>query len=458
MYDIIIIGAGTAGISAYKEAVKHSQNILIINDGAWDTTCARVGCMPSKVLISVANRMHEIQHTAALGLKVKASINTDDVMTHVRALRDRFTRATLKEINQWDKSHKVSGKAEFIDAQTVQVGKKTYQAKSFIIAVGSTPSFDPVWKQALGDLLITSDQVFELEQLPKRLAVIGSGVIAIELAQAMQRLGVQTTVFARSQKIGSLSSPELQTLAQQILSDELTIKFKILPESVQKFRNKVKIQYHENQQDETLIADRLLVATGRGSYLDSLKLDNIHPDYTDLKQLPVDPETKQLAQLPIFIIGDAHTQTPLQHEAAYEGKYVVQNCLNYPRLKSVKTLTPLGIVFSSPEMATAGQSYQQLKAQKIEFVTGTVNYEKQGRAIVLGKNNGAAEIYIDQASRKILGAELFVEGAEHFAHLLALMIAQQLTIDEILLQPFYHPTLEEGLRTALKHARRQLKS
>lgn len=93
MYDLIIIGAGTAGISAYKEAIKHTQNLLIINHGPWDTTCARVGCMPSKVLISSANRMHDIQHAQEVALTVDAKIDTSQIMTHVRQLRDCFALA-----------------------------------------------------------------------------------------------------------------------------------------------------------------------------------------------------------------------------------------------------------------------------------------------------------------------------------------------------------------------------
>ena len=116
----------------------------------------------------------------------------------------------------------------------------------------------------------------------------------------------------------------------------------------------------------------------------------------------------------------------------------------------------MGIVFSSPEMASVGQNYKQLKDQNIAFTTGFVSYEKQGRALVLGKNKGAIEVYIDNKSQKLLGAELFVDAAEHMAHLLAWMIDEELTLEDILDKPFYHPTLEEGLRTALKHARRQL--
>lgn len=458
MYDLIIIGAGTAGIAAYKAALKYSQNILIINDGPWDTTCARLGCMPSKVLISTANRMHEIHTASAVALTVNAKIDTSKVMQHVRQLRDRFTEATLKDVNRWEKSHKVSGKAQFINADTVQVNQTQYQAQRFIIAVGSTPNFDAQWKAELGDLLITSDQVFELDTLPKRLAVIGSGVIAIELAQAMQRLGVVTTVFARSEKVGSVSSPVLQKMAQQTLAQELDIKFKILPDHIQKFRNQVKIKYTENQQQQTLIADYVLVATGRESLLKTLDLQQIDSRFDDLKTLPIDASTKQLGNYPIFVVGDAYTQTPIQHEAAHEARLAVQNCFNFSKIKPIKTLTPLGIMFSAPEMAGVGQNFKQLSEQKIDFIIGFVSYETQGRAIVLGKNKGAIEIYVDPKTRKLLGAEFFVESAEHLAHMMAWMIGQNLTIDEILQQPFYHPTLEEGLRTALKHARRQLDS
>ncbi|CAB1218073.1 dihydrolipoyl dehydrogenase [Acinetobacter bouvetii] len=456
MYDIIIIGAGTAGISAYKEAIKHTQNILIINEGPWDTTCARVGCMPSKVLISAANRMHDIQTADKVGLSVTSKIDTSKVMQHVRTLRDHFTQATLKDVNTWKKEHKISGQAHFINSNTVSVNGKEYQAKSFIVAVGSTPTFDTQWKDALDDRLITSDQIFELEQLPQSLAVIGSGVIAIELAQAMQRLGVKTTVFARSRKVGALTSPNLQKIAQHEISQSLDIKFEILPTQVKRSKHSVSLTFQEDNQTQCIETEYLLVATGRKSYLDTLQLLNVDQEFTDLKKLPIHPKNKQLGNSPIFIVGDAHTNTPIQHEAAYEGRGAVHNCLNYPAIKSLKTLTPLSIVFSSPEMATVGQSFKQLTDTKTDFITGSISYEKQGRALVLGKNSGAVDIYIDKASRKLLGAELLVESAEHMAHLLAWMISEDLTIDEILNKPFYHPTLEEGLRSALKHARRQL--
>lgn len=456
MYDIIIIGAGTAGISAYKEAVKHTQNILIINDGPWDTTCARVGCMPSKILISSANRMHEMRQLDGLGLTAQTQIDTSQVMPHVQQLRNRFTRATLKDVDSWNLEHKLSGRAEFIDANTVQVNNRTYQAKNFILAVGTTPNIDEKLKEKLGDRLISTDEIFELEKLPESLAVIGSGVIAVELAQAMHRLGVTTHIFARSRKIGSLSSPALQQLAQDELSKELNIHFEVLPNGYRKTENGIALSYEQDGQEHHLNVDYVLSATGRKTLLNTLHLEQIDSSFNNLKNLPINPKTKQLSDYPIYIVGDAYTHTPIQHEAAHEGKYAAKNILEIGKAADLKTLAPLGIVFSSPEMATVGQSYKMLLDKKIEFVTGYIDYTKQGRAIVNAKNQGAVEVYVDIKTRRILGSELFCHEAEHLAHLLAWALDECLTIDDLLDKPYYHPTIEEGLRTALKHARRQL--
>ena len=456
MYDIIIIGAGTAGQAAYKEAIKHTSNILIVNYGSWDTTCARVGCMPSKVLISVANQLHDAQALNKVGVTTHLNLDSKKIMLHIQELRNQFTQAALKDVARWNSAHKISGQAHFVDASTIEVNQKYYQARSFILAVGSTPSFDPQWKQELGQKLITSDEVFELEQLPQSIAVIGSGVIALELAQALQRLGVKTTIFARSRRVGTLTSPILQKMAQELLSQEIDIKFEVLPDQVQNSKDGVQISYLEDGQEHCLVTDYLLVATGRHTLLGTLKLENINTQYSDLKNLHVHPETKQLAQYPIFIAGDAHSDTPIQHEATHEGRSAVLNCLNLGKINKIKNLIPLGIVFCEPEMAIVGQSFKQLESSKIPFVTGYVSYARQGRAQVLGKNYGALEIYVHTESRRILGAELLMTSAEHLAHLLCWMISEDCTLDQLLEKPFYHPTLEEGLRTALKHARRQL--
>ena len=458
MLDLIIIGAGTAGMSAYKEALKHTHNIRLINDGAWDTTCARVGCMPSKICISTANRLHDANHADHVGLNLKIEADTSRVMTHVQALRDRFTRSVIRDVDSWNPEHKISGQAKFINANTIEVNGEQLQAKSFILAVGSTSNIDQDQKQILGDRLITTDEVFELPDLPKRLAAIGSGAIAIELSQAMHNLGVEVTTFARSRKVGILSSENLQEIAQAHISQNLNILFETLPSSMSRDGDQVTIEYQDqNGQSQSIQVDYVLSATGRNSLLSTLDLHNVDAIFQEIKKLPINNDTKQLGDYPIFVVGDAYSKNPIQHVAAYTGKHVVKNCLNYPDVKALPSLSPLAIVFSNPQMAIAGQSKKELEQQNIEFITGFQSFEKQGRALTLGKNYGAIEVYIEQSTQRLLGAEMFMDSAEHLAHMLSWMIAEQVTLEDVLNRPYYHPTLEEGLRSALKHARRQLR-
>ena len=157
----------------------------------------------------------------------------------------------------------------------------------------------------------------------------------------------------------------------------------------------------------------------------------------------------QLDDLPIFIAGDVLTPHALQHEATNDGRIAGINAAHYPNTQAFERYAGLSIVFSAPQMAMAGQSYKALSAANIPFVRAEVSYNNQGRATVLDKNHGAIQLYGCPTTQRLLGAELLVTEAEHMAHLLSWAIQQQLTVPQLLAMPFYHPVLEEGLRTAL---------
>ena len=462
MYDLIIIGAGTAGISAYNQAIKHTQNLLVINAEHWDTTCARVGCMPSKVLIAAANHMHDAQHLQNMGIDAQQQLSPTRVMQHIRQLRDHFTASTLKQVASWPTHHKRHGYARFITSQTVDVNGKPYSAKAFIVATGSTPRIDPAWQQTLGNLLLTTDNVFELNELPHSMAVIGSGVIALELAQAFSRLGVTVDVFARSQRIGALTHPDLQAQAQALfskalLSQELNIYWQTVPHAVARSDHQAILDFEWQGQAQQKQYDAVLYATGRIPNLAQLGLAHVDATFADVSHLPIDPITAQLGQHPIYVVGDAHSTHPVQHEAARAGKMAARNALKIDALSEpVYTPVALNIVFSEPQQAIVGLSHAQLLQAGVPFVTGVADFTKQGRALVIQKNFGALQVYVDAATGTLLGAELLCSDAEHLAHLLAWAIQDGLNIEQLLQKPFYHPTVTEALRTALKHARRQM--
>ena len=456
VYDVVIIGAGTAGQTAYSQAIKYSNNILVINDGKWDTTCARVGCMPSKLLIEAAKRAHKSHTADEFGIHNTTQIDGAQVMQRVQQKRDYFAGHAQAVVDAWPSAHKLQGRASFVDANTLKVGEQLIHTKATVIATGSTPVVPDGWYEKLQGKLLTSDSVFELPTLPKSLGVIGTGAIGIELAQAFARLGVQVHVFARKNLLGGLSSPELRQQATDLIAQDLNLISNSAVQDVALVGDNVQITHSVNNQAATLDVEYILYATGRSANLAGLNLQGIASKYTGKLTPYINEQTRQLDQLPIFVAGDVAESRALQHEAAYAGRVAGMNAARYPHIEALKPYTPLGIVFSDPQMATAGQGYEQLTNSDIEFRSSSVSFQRQGRATVMAENKGGIQLYGCPTSRKLLGAELLTTEAEHMAHLLAWSIQQGMTVDQLLTMPFYHPVLEEGLRSAITRLKREL--
>lgn len=453
-YDVVIIGAGTAGQTAYQQAIKHTDNILVVNHGYWNTTCARVGCMPSKLLATAAKIAHKSTHARVFGIQNQTIIDGKAVMQRVQHERDFFAGAAQQAVDQWPTAHKLQGKAAFIDANTLQVGQQIIHSKSTVIATGSTPMIPDGWQQLLGDRLLTSDNAFELPDLPKSMAVYGTGAIGLELAQAFARLGVKVYLFGRQPLVGGLSHPDLRQQATDLLGDGMQLCLGSPIDQVERVNDQVCIHYQQKQ--HTVMVDYLLCALGRTANLTDLQLTQIDHKYASLDETWINPSTRQLDDLPIFIAGDVASSRAIQHEAAYAGRIAGSNAAQYPKTQAQPVYAALNIVFTDPQMATIGQSHKQLLASNTPFKTGSVSFQKQGRARVIAENHGALYLFGCPQTKTLLGAEMLGPDAEHIAHLLAWAMQQQLTIAEILRMPFYHPTIEEGVRTALVRLAREL--
>ena len=189
--DVAIIGAGTSGMRAYREVRKVTDSVLLIEGHQYGTTCARVGCMPSKLLIAAAEAAHFGQHTAPFGVTYDApKIDGKAVMKRVRAERDRFTGFVIEAVEAWPAEHRLMGSAAFLSDHVLQVGDVEVEAERIVIATGSRPHILPDF-QEFGDRLIVNDDVFSWDDLPGSVAVFGAGVIGLELGQALHRLGVK---------------------------------------------------------------------------------------------------------------------------------------------------------------------------------------------------------------------------------------------------------------------------
>lgn len=454
--DVAIIGAGTAGLSARREAKKAGASVLMIDPGPFGTTCARVGCMPSKLLIAAAEIAHEAGRGAPFGVHAESvRIDGRAVMARVQRERDRFVGFVLDAIEgARAEDELLEGRAEVAgprrlrvrtasDAEPVEV-----EFGSLVIATGTTPFVPPPFR-GLDRRMVTNEGVFELEDLPESLLVVGLGVIGLELGQAFHRLGVRTTLIGIGGQVGPITDPDVLATAKAVFSEELDLHPDYELQEVLQEEDGVRLRFVDSAgraRDERFA--QVLMAAGRRSTLAELGVERLGVERDEAEGWPIDPDTLQLAGQPVFVAGDVNELHPLLHEAADDGRIAGGNAAGYPELRAALRRTPLAIVFSDPQIGIVGDSYDRLGS--CEAVAGEVSYEDQGRARVHGMNRGKVRIYAEKHSGRLIGAELFGPRAEHTAHLLAWAVQQNLRVDQALEMPFYHPVVEEGIRTALR--------
>lgn len=445
--DVIILGAGSAGLAALREVRKRTDHWRIVNDGPWGTTCARVGCMPSKMLIEAANAYHARRALHTFGIEGADALRVDlpAVLRRVRALRDDFVAGTLAATDAGERA--ISGHARLLDAQRVEVNGQVYTARRIIIATGSRPIVPEDWL-AFGNRILTTDTLFEQPTLGPRVAVIGLGPLGVEIAQALARLGVEVMAFATGKSVAGLSDPAINDALLARLKDEFIVNVGDKAE-LREVAGGIQV----TNGSATVVVDQVVAAMGRRPNLEHLGLDTLGVALDDKGRPPIDQCTLQVGNLPVFIAGDADGDRPLLHEAADEGHIAGLNALA-PTPRGFARRTPLAITFSQPQAAVVGQRHADLPQG--QWVGGTVDFARQGRARVAQCNHGRLNVYAEHGSGRLLGAELCTPAGEHMAHLLALAVEQRLTVHDLLRMPFYHPVLEEGLRTALRDAASRL--
>ena len=455
--DVAVIGAGSAGLPAYRAARMHTEKVVLIEGGVYGTTCARVGCMPSKLLIAAAEAAHSIETASKFGVySSKPTINGHDVMKRVRSERDRFVGFVLESVENIDQNNHFRGHAQFIDNHTIQVEDKIIEAKSVVISTGSSPKLMSMFN-GLGDRLVVNDDIFDWDTLPESVAVFGPGVIGLELGQALHRLGVRIRIFGLSGSLKPLSDMGIKSYAENLFKDEfpLDTKANILGFELENEQVKISFVDPKNGEEKEESFDFLLAATGRAPNVKNLGLENTELELDSLGVPLYNSSTMQCGNSSIFIAGDVNNDLPILHEAADEGKIAGDNAGRFPDIKPRLRRSPVTVVFCDPQIAIVGESWSELEGKE-NVVTGKVSFEGQGRSRIILKNKGLMHVYADQNSGLFLGSEFIGPHAEHLAHLMSWAHQQNMTIQQMLEMPFYHPVIEEGLRTALRDAESKL--
>lgn len=448
--DVAVIGAGTAGLAAYRAARAAGRRAVVIEGGAYGTTCARVGCMPSKLLIAAAEAAHAIERAPGFGVHSgEVRVDGREVMARVKRERDRFVGFVLQGVDAIPEGDRIRGYAWFLDPHTLEVeGGPVVRARSIVIATGSRPAIPPMLAH-LGDRLLVNDDVFDWDTLPGSVAVFGPGVIGLEIGQALSRLGVRVVVLGRGGRIGPITDPFVQRAALDAFGAEFELDPDAHVQRVDRVGDQVEIEYLGPEGEKRVERfDYVLAATGRTPNVEQLGLERTGIAI-GTRGVPVhDAHTLRAGASHIFIAGDASDDKQLLHEAADEGRIAGENAAQFPDVRPGARRAPLGIVFTDPQIAIVGGGFASLRSHAL--AAGEVSFDDQGRSRVMLRNKGHLRVYADPATGRFLGAEMVGPDAEHIGHLLAWALQAGMTVEQMLGMPFYHPVVEEGLRTALR--------
>ena len=447
--DTVIVGAGSAGLSALREVRRYTDDFLLVNDGHWGTTCAAVGCMPSKALIEAANAFHRRGAFEEFGIRGAQGLSADipAVLARVRAMRDGFVKGPEAVPGKLGK-RAISGRARLLGPGRLEVNGETVEARAIILAPGSSPVVPGPWRD-FGDRILTTDTLFEKADLPRRIAVIGMGAIGVEIAQALARLGLEVAGFDAVEALAGIDDPEVLAAFRPLLEAECTLHLGA-PAEIGDSGGALRV----TGAGGSFEADAVLAAMGRRPNIDGLGLETLGVPLDEAGLPEVDPASLRIGDLPVFLAGDANGYRPLLHEAADEGHIAGRMANPDAEGGGLCRRTPLFITFSSPQVARVGPPLSDLGEASI--ASGRADFSTQARARMAQTAAGLLRIHADRKTGRLLAAEMCAPGAEHLAHLLALAVEAEMTVADMLAMPFYHPVLEEGLRSALRDLARDV--
>ena len=443
--DVAIIGSGSAGLYSLSKVRPSGKSWVLINGGHTGTTCARVGCMPSKAVIQVAEDFYRRKVFNRYGVEGHDDMRIDqaEAMEYVQDLRDTFVdRVLSNSTDNMNDEQFIEGYAKFIEPDLLEIDNgQRIRAEKIILATGSRPIVPAAWEK-FGDKVVTTDEFFEQETLPASMAVIGLGVIGLEIGQSLNRLGVDVVGIDQLETIGGISDPDVASTAVDIISSEFPLWLGAAAEITEDEDGLLNIQAGENSKK----VEKILVAIGRRPNLDKLDFENTGLTLNDNGIPDYDRNTMQIGHSNIFIAGDANGDRQLLHEAGDEGRIAGFNA-TADSIQAFKRKTPLYITFCDPNIVSVGARYSELDPETTAM--GEIKMAPVGRALIMSKNKGIIRVYADKQSGKLLGAEMIAAKGENLGHLLAWCIQKEMTVGELLQLPFYHPVIEEALQAAL---------
>lgn len=449
---IAIIGAGPGGYVAAIRGAQLGAEIYLVEDDKVGGTCLNRGCIPTKTYFKNAEVMNTLKRSEEFGVTV------DNYSIDGKALQDRKNKVVgqlvggiEQLISSYDNIEFLAGRATIIDKNKIKVNlqdgeTREIEVDNIIIATGSEPTMTETKGIDL-EGVITSDDILELEEIPESMVVIGGGVIGLEFASIYQELGTQVTLLA-SRVLKNIDMEIARRLPMMFKKQGMEVYREIRAKEILKEGDKLKVVAEYKDKDETveIVAEKVLVASGRGPVVKGLNLDEIGIEYSN-KGIKVDSEFKTTIDN-IYAIGDVNDLgIQLAHVASAQGTYVVETIMG---LESEKVLDVYpNSVFTFPEVSFVGMTEEDLKNSDIEYKESKFMFAANGKALTLGEGEGFVKVYAREDDNTILGVMIMGPHANDLIHEGTLAIANNMKVEDISKTIHGHPTLSESFMEAV---------
>ncbi|KIY21433.1 MULTISPECIES: mercury(II) reductase [Bacillales] len=446
-YDLLIIGSGGAAFSAAIKAIEYGAKVGMIERGTVGGTCVNIGCVPSKTLLRAGEINHLAKSNPFIGLQTSAGeVELAPLVKQKNELVSELRNQ--KYVNLIDKYgfDLIEGEAKFVDESIVEVNGRKLSAKRFLIATGASPSLPPIAGLEEVDYL-TSTTLLELKKVPKRLTVIGSGYIGMELGQLFHHLGSEVTLMQRSERLLKEYDPEISEAVERALTEQgINLIKGATFERVEQEGEIKKVYVTVEGKRKIIESEQLLVATGRKPNTDSLNLSVAGVEVGNRKEIKIN-EYAQTSNEKIYSAGDVTLGPQFVYVAAYEGGIVADNAIGGLNKKLDLSVVP-GVTFTNPSIATVGLTEEQAKEKGYDVKTSVLPLEAVPRAIVNRETTGVFKIVADAKTLKILGVHVVSENAGDVIYAGTLAVKFGLTVEDLKESLAPYLTMAEGLKLA----------
>lgn len=446
-YDLLIIGSGGAAFSAAIRTVEQGAKVGMIERGTIGGTCVNIGCVPSKTLLRAGEINHLASQNPFMGLQTSAGpVNLKSLIEQKNELVAALRQQKYVDLIDDYGFDLIQGEARFLDERTVEVSGRRITARNFLIATGASPAIPNIPGLKDTDYL-TSTTALELTEVPKRLAVIGSGYIAMELGQLFHNLGAEVTLMQRSPRVLRSYDPEISEAITQALTEQ---GIRLITDSVflrvEQMGTLKRVHISVNGQKQIIEAEQILIATGRRPNTNSLHLNSAKVKVGDREEVLTD-EYLRTSNPRIYAAGDVTMGPQFVYVAAYEGWIVAENVVGGGNRRLDLRAVP-GVTFTTPSIATVGLTEDQANAEGYEVITSVLPLDAVPRALVNRETTGVFKLVADAKTRKLLGVHIVAENAGDVIHAATLVVKFGLTIEDLreTLAPYL--TMAEGLKLA----------